>query len=113
MPARQFRFTHNDVTYIGSRDDEAFVVGSITMGEKKWTLKGHPKINKPVAKWLKHGDEVQITIWNVKGTTYEKPRVRFNPDGTPKEHKWDTVEIFFTPEVWNDLMREYYKAIKD
>lgn len=109
--AEKFNKKHAGVTYIGSRDDEAIVTGSITMGDNKWTLKGHPKINKTEGSY-KHGDEIQITVWNKAGTTFEKPRVQFNQDGSKKVHAWDTVEIFFPPEVWHSLIREYIKAIK-
>lgn len=112
MTAKKFRREHNGVVYLGSRDDEAIATGSVTMGDKKWTLKGHPKINKTKGSY-KHGDEVQIVLWNTKGTTFEKDRVRFNQDGSPKEHAWDTLEVFFPPEVWHELIKEYIKVLQE
>ena len=106
MSATSFKKEHAGVTYIGARDDTNKVVGSITKGGVKWTLAGFPKINRTIGSY-KHGDEVQITIWAKIGSTTEKPRVQFEPDGAPKVHKWDTVEIFFTEEVWNELLRVY------
>lgn len=108
--ARGFRKEHAGVTYLGSRDDESIVTGSITNGDKKWTIKGHPKINKTEGSY-KHGGEVQITIWNKLGATFEKPRVQYNQDGSPKVHLWETVEIFFPPQVWHSLIREYLREV--
>jgi hypothetical protein len=110
--AKSFKHEHAGVTYRGSRDDEAIVTGSVTMGDKKWTLKGHPKINSTLGSY-KHGDEIQIVVWNTNGTTFEKPRVQFNQDGTRKVHAWDTLEIFFPPEVWHSLVKKYIEAIKE
>ena len=102
----RFKREHNGVIYHGVLDNQRYVTGSITMGNKKLTLTGHPKINKTEGSY-KHGEEVQITIWNKAGTTYEKNRVRYESNGLPKVHKYDTVEIFFDPEVWQDLIAEY------
>ena len=104
MPAKKFTSHHNGVIYIGSKDDTAIVTGSVTKGDKKWTLKGHPVINKTEGSY-KHGNEVQIILWNKANSTYEQPRVKY-------AEKWDRLEIFFPPEVWHDLIKQYYQAIK-
>lgn len=109
---KRFKRQHNGVEYLGVEDRLRTVVGSITKGDKKWTLTGFPKINKTNGSY-KHGDEIQITIWNKAGTTYEKDRVRYELDGRPKLHAWDTVEIFFSPEVWHELIKEYYRYINE
>lgn len=112
MTVKPFERPHNGVKYIGVEDRDRTVIGSITMGSKKLTLTGYPKINRTQGSY-KHGDEIQITVWNKAGTTFEKPRVQFEQDGTPKKHKWETVEIFFPPEVWHDLIRQYYNQLKE
>lgn len=99
---KPFKKEHNGVTYNGVRDDEALVEGSITRGNKKWILRGHPKINRIDGSY-KWGDQVQITIWNTAGSTTEQDRVGYATS-------WDTVEIFFPPELWKQLFDEYMKA---
>ena len=103
MAVSRFKREHNGVVYIGSEDRQRKVVGSITRGKKKWTLMGFPKINRTIGSY-KHGDEVQITIWNVGGKTTERDRVRYAVN-------WDTVEIFFPPDIWHELVKEYYDHI--
>ena len=102
---KRFTRKHNDVRYFGTEDRQNKVTGSITKGDKKWTLTGFPKINRTYGSY-KHGNEVQIIIWNRAGTTFEKDRV-------PYAKNWDTVEIFFSPELWLELVREYFKYIKE
>jgi hypothetical protein len=108
----RFKRTHNGVTYVGVRDDVNKVTGSITKGDKKWTIAGYPKINRTLGSY-KHGDEVQITIWNKAGTTHEKDRVRFELDGSLKKHSWDTVEVFFAPGQLEEMMYEFNKYMEE
>jgi len=105
MSVTRFTRDHNGVHYAGVESRDEMVVGSITKGDKKWTLKGFPKINRTIGSY-KHGDEVQITIWNKAGTSSEKKRVIY-------ADKWDTVEVFFSLEVWHNLIREYVKYCKE
>lgn len=112
MSVTRYGREHNGVDFAGVEDRQRTVVGSITMGNKKWTLTGFPKIQTMKGSY-KHGDEIQIAIWNKLGTTFEKDRVRFEPNGDPKVHKWDTVEVFFKADVWHDLIREYIKFYKE
>lgn len=104
MTVKRFQKEHNGVTYIGVRDDDRTVTGSITNGDKKWTLKGFPKINRTEGSY-KHGREIQITLWNKAGTTIEQDRVEY------AKGRWDTLEIFFPPEVLHDLFYEYFSHI--
>lgn len=105
MTVKTFELEHHGVIYQGSRDNDRLVVGSITKGNKKWTLSGYPKINRTKGSY-KHGDEVQITIWNKAGNTTEKDRVVYATD-------WDTVELFFPPDVWKELFEVYNKYIEE
>jgi hypothetical protein len=106
MSVRRFFRLRKGVKYYGVQDTEARVRGVITNGDRKWELTGVPKINTPRAEWLKHGNEVQITIWAKIGSTIEKPRTNYAT-------QWDTVEVFFTPEVWHELVTEYYKYMRE
>lgn len=101
---KTFTKDHNGVNYFGVRDDVRLVTGSITKDGKKWILSGHPKINRTKGSY-KFGDEIQITIWNSAGTTIEKPRVSYATN-------WDTIEIYFPPDLWKELVETYAKLEK-
>jgi hypothetical protein len=90
--------THNGVGYTGVEDKTAIVTGSVVKGKRKWLLKGHPVINRTAGSY-KHGDEVQIVVWNKPGSTIEKARVL--------NARWDRLEIFFPVELWDEMIKEY------
>ena len=102
---KRFTRSHNGVSYHGVEDRQNTVEGSITKGNKKWVLRGFPKINR-ITNSYKYGHQVQITIWNKAGSSFEKDRV-------PYATEWDTIEVFFTPEQWLDLIREYFRYIRE
>lgn len=98
---KKYRRQHNGVTYTIVEDKDSQAVGSVTLGNKKWTLKGTPVIEVTKGSY-KHGDEVQIIIWNKAGSTTERARVKYAED-------WDRCEIFFPKEVWQAMIKELYK----
>lgn len=103
---------HNGVTYKMIVDHDRTAIGSITYGEKKYELKGKPEIKRTLGSY-KHGDEIQVAIFAKAGTTIERPRVQFEPNGDPKKHPYDRIEIFFNIDLFEDLVREYAKIKRE
>lgn len=102
---KRFTREHNGVNYYGVEDRERMVTGIITKGDKKWELRGYPKINKTKGSY-KYDKEIQITIWNKAGSTKEKKQTKYAKN-------WDTVEVFLKPKHFWQLMVGFFKYFKE